>query len=412
MHSVSKNLCTLAALTLLALVVSPLSGHAQSFGVLQNFGNANGSRPLTPPILARDGNFYGATLQGGANSSGVIYKLTPQNKLTALYNFCSQANCSDGSSPEFGPIQGKDGYLYGTTSNGGAHGLGVVYRLTLGGRLSVLHSFCVCNEGGYPNSLVEDGQGGFYGTTLSAGAHNFGTIFHLSAGGTLTTLYSFCDSQPNCINAYSNTGEPQPLILGSDGNVYGITTTGGQYYFLCSPGGCGTVWKITPGGEFSIVYNFCSLSDCGDGGQPAWLLQASDGNFYGTTSFNGSDTSGGGTVFQLAHSGTLNTLHTFSSAKDSSSGYAPYDLIQGSGGTLYGITVFGGNKDAQCQNLIGCGTVFSVTAGGSFETLHNFDAADGYAPAGIVQTSHNILKGTASFGGSHRDGVIFSLNLN
>jgi uncharacterized repeat protein (TIGR03803 family) len=406
----SRSRSAFAAIVLIALVALPLAASAQSFAVLQSFDKSDGQEPLTPPILASDGNLYGATLQGGARSSGLIYKLTPQGKFSTFYTFCSHTNCTDGSIPMFGPIQGKDGNLYGTTSNGGVHDLGEVYKLTLSGKLTVLHSFCLCDDGWDPNSLAEDGQGGFYGTTLEAGSHQFGTIFHLSAQGELTTLYNFCDTQPGCINAYTNNGEPQPLILGTDGNIYGITSTGGQYYDHCSPGGCGTVFKITPQGEFGIVYNFCSLSGCADGGVPAWLIQGSDGNFYGTTGLGGSEAVGGGTVFQLTTSGALTTLHSFSAGKNSVGAYAPYDLIQASNGTLYGITVLGGGED-QCNNH-GCGTVFSVTTSGSFESLHNFAGSDGWAPAGVVQTSASTLQGTTSYGGAHNDGVIFSLNLN
>lgn len=411
MRHLFLSFSALAASVLITLAAMPPIASAQSFAVLQNFNGANGNKPLSPPILAKDGNLYGATLQGGADLRGVIYKLTPQGKLTALYSFCSQPNCTDGDIPEFGPIQGRDGNLYGTTSIGGANNLGEVYKLTLSGELTVLHSFSQNAEGWYPNSLVGDGNGGFFGTTLEAGAHQFGTIFHLSAQGKLNTLYSFCDSQPNCIDAYSNTGEPQPLIHGSDGNVYGITTTGGPQDSLCSPGGCGTMFKITPQGKFSIVYNFCGLANCADGGLPSWLTQGSDGNFYGTTSMGGSEASGGGTVFQLTTSGALSVLHSFSAAKSSGSGYAPYGLIQATNGTLYGITFFGGNEDSECQN-IGCGTVFSVTTTGAFESLHNFGASDGFAPAGLVQTSDTRLNGTTSYGGTHRDGLIFSINLN
>jgi uncharacterized repeat protein (TIGR03803 family) len=103
-------------------------------------------------------------------------------------------------------------------------------------------------------------------------------------------------------------------------------------------------------------------------------------------------------------------LHSFSAGKNSVGAYAPYDLIQASNGTLYGITVLGGGED-QCNNH-GCGTVFSVTTSGSFESLHNFAGSDGWAPAGVVQTSASTLQGTTSYGGAHNDGVIFSLNLN
>jgi len=411
MHSPSRSFSAFAAVVLITLAALPLAASAQDFTVLQNFNITNGEEPLTPPILASDGNLYGATAHGGANANGLIYKLTPQNELTTLYAFCSQTNCTDGSDPAFGPMQGADGNLYGSTYYGGANSLGVVYKLTLSGKLTVLHSFCFCEDGWYSNGLLADGKGGFYGSTLEGGSHQFGTIFHLTGHGTLTTLYNFCGSQPSCINAYTNNSEFQALVLGVDGNVYGITSTGGQKYDLCSASGCGTVFKITQQGEFSIVYSFCSLTNCADGGQPTWLIQSADGNFYGATGVGGSQAHGGGTVFQLTTSGVLKTLHSFSAAQDGTSGYAPFGLIQAANGTLYGTTTFGGNEDQTCKNL-GCGTVFSVTTSGAFESLHSFDASDGYAPEGLVQSSDTTLIGTTSFGGAHNGGVIFSLNLN
>ncbi len=412
MRPASSSFLAFTALILIALFALSLSAAAQNFAVLQNFDNANGKRPLTAPILGSDGTLYGATPEGGAHLHGLVYKLTSKNELSALYSFCSQSNCADGASPEFGPILGKDGNLYGTTSNGGANNLGVVYRLTLGGTLTVLHSFSHGAEGWDPNSLVSDGSGGFYGTTLEAGVNNYGTIFHLDAQGELTTLYSFCGSQPTCaVNAYTNTGEAQPLILGTDGNLYGITTTGGHSFDVCPADGCGTVFKITPQGEFGTIYEFCSLANCADGGEPAWLIQGSDGNFYGTTSLGGSAAKGGGTVFQLTTGGVLSTLHSFSAAESTGSGYSPYDLVQASNGTLFGVTFFGGNYVQQCEKL-GCGTVFSVTTSGDFASLHNFDFSDGLAPAGIVQTSDTTLDGTTSSGGAHAEGVIFSVKLN
>lgn len=409
MLSLFRGFPTFAKFILTALAAWPLGASAQSFEVLQYFNNANGSRSLTPPIVASDGNLYGATLQGGTHSLGVIYKLTPRNELTTLYTFCSQTNCADGSLPEFGPIQGKDGNLYGTTTNGGAHDLGEVYKLTLSGELTVLHSFCHCAEGWDGDGLVEDGEGGFYGTTLEGGANLFGAIFHLTGQGKLTVLYSYCESQPGCVSAFNNNGEAKPLILGPDGNIYGITSTGGYRYFLCSPGGCGTIFRITPQGEFSVVHSFCSLDHCADGNEPQWLILGSDGNFYGTTALGGFGATGG-TVFQLTTRGVLNTLHTFT-AGQGSTGSAPYDLVQGTNGMLYGITFYGGNEERRCPST-GCGALFSLTTSGDFESLHSFDGSDGFTPAGVVQSSETTLTGTTSYGGERGYGVIFSFDLN
>jgi len=410
MHSLSRNLSAFAALLLITLIALPLAAPAQDFTVLHYFDGANGSNPQSPPVLAGDGNVYGAAGRGGANSAGLIYKLTPQGELSTLYTFCSVASCTDGQFPSFGPIPGKDGNLYGTTSNGGANNLGEVYKLTPGGTLTVLYSFCAlanCADGWDPISLVGDGKGGFYGTTGQAGAHNNGTIFHLTSQGKLTTLYNFC-SQKNCADGTGNFVGSAPII-GADGNIYGLTANGGNDDPLtCYAQGCGTVFEITPQGQFSTLHTFCNVAGCTDGALPVWMIQGSDGNFYGTTSSGGIRSTPGGTVFKFTPGGTLTTLYSFCAAKACGSGYAPHDLIQGTGGTLYGTTTFGGNEDQQCQN-IGCGTIFSLTPPGAFESLHSFEFSEGYAPSGVVQSSSNTLEGTTSSGGTGSFGSIFSL---
>ena len=139
---------------------------------------------------------------------------------TTLYNFCSQLQCADGEAPATPMIQGTDGNLYGTTSAGGTAGQGTVFKITTDARLTTVHTFCTqrpCLDGSGPQALVLATDGNFYGTTSVDGAHGGGTVFRMTPGGNLTTLYSFC-SQRYCTDGYSPyAGQVQA----ADGNLYG-----------------------------------------------------------------------------------------------------------------------------------------------------------------------------------------------
>ena len=142
-----------------------------------------------------------------------------------------------------------------------------------------------------------------------------GTIFKITPSGTLTTLHSFC-AQSNCTDGESPEAG---LIQATNGNFYGTTYQGGAN---CAPDGCGTIFKITPSGTLTTVYSFCSQSGCSDGYYPeAGLIQASNGDFYGTTTFGGAG--GVGTVFKITPSGTLTTLHSFCSQSNCTDGEYP-----------------------------------------------------------------------------------------
>jgi uncharacterized repeat protein (TIGR03803 family) len=172
-------------------------------------------------------------------------------------------------------IQGRDGNFYGTSVFGGQDGAGTVFKLTPAGALTALYAFCAqasCTDGENPGGALALGiDGNFYGTTFNEGAHSLGTIFKLTPGGALTVLHSF-----------EGTDGSQPaagLVLASDGNFYGTTVYGG-------PGSscpCGTVFKITTSGALTTLHSF-DYSDGCDSSAP--LIQASDGNLYGTTAAN------------------------------------------------------------------------------------------------------------------------------
>ena len=155
--------------------------------------------------------------------------------------------------------------------------------------LTKLHSFDGVDGSTPFAGLVQATNGNFYGMTNGGGAHGYGTVFEITPGGTLTSLYSFC-SQSGCTDGI----EPYAVLLqATDGNLYGTTYSGGANNF-------GTIFEITPSGALTTLYNFCSQSGCADGGRPfAGVIQDTNGSFYGATSVNG-NTSGYGTVFSLS----------------------------------------------------------------------------------------------------------------
>jgi uncharacterized repeat protein (TIGR03803 family) len=163
--------------------------------------------------------------------------------------------------------------------------------------------------------LVQAANGDLYGTTYEGGEYNFGTIFRISPDGALTVLYSFCAQLPDCPDGSHPVA---PLVLATDGDLYGTTKYGGNsgcpdFY------NCGTIFKITPNGTLTTIYTFCSQSECADGGNPdAGLVQATNGDLYGTTFFGGSNryyTLVGGTVFKITPDGVFHELVQLLSAK-------------------------------------------------------------------------------------------------
>ena len=407
-------------LLLCATTAIPLP--AQTFTTLHSFDGADGYTPTAALIHVTDGNLYGTSAYGGptsclSNSSyvgcGTIFRITPDGKLTTLYSFCTQTGCPDGQFPFGGLIEATDGNFYGTTFLGGSTLIraGTVFKITPGGTLTTLHSFAgYPTEGGNPlAALVQGNDGNFYGTTPYGGANRkscitdgigCGTVFKITPSGTFTTLHSFDYGD----GSYSYGG----LIQATNGNFYATTSQGGV-------NGRGTLFEITPGGTLTTFHPFCSQSNCTDGFAPAGaLLQTADGNFYGSTQFGGSN-GDYGTIFQITSSGKLTTLHSF----DNTDGWLPVGgLVQAADGNFYGTTIYGG--------AYGGGAVFEITPGGTLTTLHSFAGppTDGQYPgSGLVQDTNGKLYGTTEsggtlagnalceFSGSGGCGTVFSLSI-
>ena len=379
--SFSKMVCV----DFLCCAVMAIASPAQTLTTLVSFNGTNGRGPVAPLVQATDGNFYGTTGGGGAYSSGTVFKITPAGTLTTVYSFGG----TDGGGPLAGLVQASDGNFYGTTQNGGADGLGTVFKLTPNGTLTTLHSF-TGPDGYYPSGgLVQATDGNFYGTTPYGGDE--GTVFKLTPNGTLTTLHNF-----------TGTDGERPstdLIQATDGNLYGTTPDGGanQYW--------GTVFKITPSGTLTTLHSFSST----DGNPEAGLVQATDGNFYGTTEQGGTGNCAGGgcgTVFKITPSGTLTTLYTFGGYP--TDGALPSGLVQATDGNFYGTTAYGGASDY--------GTVFRMTTAGTLTTLYNFcsqpNCTDGSRPyAALVQATDGNFYGTTQNGGADGLGTVFKFQV-
>ena len=319
-------------------------------------GCLDGGGPYAGLVQATNGDLYGTTCcygPHGAGTAGTIFKITPSGTLTTLHSFCSQTGCPDGAGPYGALVQATNGDLYGTTSQSGAYGGGTVFKITPSGTLTTLHSFCSqtgCPDGAGPyGALVQATNGDLYGTTSQSGAYGGGTVFKITPSGTLTTLHSFC-SQTGCPDGSPPTG----LVQAASGDFYGTTMYGGA-------SGLGTIFRITPSGTLATLYSFvCSQSACPDGTEPsAGLVQATDGNLYGTA--NGG-ANAGGTIFKITPSGTLTTLYSFCFQTGCTDGaYPSAGLVQATNGNFYGTTSEGGIGGA-CTGG-GCGTVFRLSVG-------------------------------------------------
>src|SRR5579864_2544560 len=367
------------------LVLIAVAGlQAQTFSVLYNFGSNTGdpSKPAYSGIIAqgRDGNLY-STAPAEGTCCGAVFQITPAGNLKNIHNFTGSSN--DGAFPQGGVTLGSDGNLYGTTYEGGSVTAGAVFKVTTGGTYTTLYSFTGGKDGAYPYAPpVEGNDGNFYGTTTAGGNTT-------KCGGGCGTIYKITPAgalttlyEFDITHGYAPYG---PLVLGTDGNFYGTTPYG-------TTANAGVVFKITPAGKFTLLFSF----DSTHGETPfAGLVQGADGNFYGTTIYGGS--AGGGVVFKITPSGKLTVLHNINGTTD---GARPYGgLVLASDGNFYGANSNGGTVNSNCSN--GCGTVFKITPKGAYSVLYKFDYTTGATPY-VTPFEHTsgLVYGDSQVGGS------------
>jgi uncharacterized repeat protein (TIGR03803 family) len=244
---------------------------------LYGFGGPDGATPWGALVRDAKGNLYGTTFQGGAYNAGTVYKLTPTGTESVLYSFTGGA---DGGYLYAGVVRDNKGNLYGTTYQGGANGVGTVFKVTPTGEETVLQSLGG-QAGAYPflAGLVMDKKGNLYGTAYDGGSWGFGTVFEVTKAGAFTVLYSFTGGD----GAYPEAS----LVLDSAGNLYGTTTSGGAF-------GEGTIFEVTATGAETVLYSFTGTED----GTPfAGVVRDGQGNLYGTTARGGAYDYG--TIYKL-----------------------------------------------------------------------------------------------------------------
>ena len=354
----------------------------------------DGKYPRGGVIQGSDGNLYGTTQRGGTGSSaegisgiGTIFKLTLQGQKTVLYSFNNSTGGFDGAYPYAGLLQGSDGNLYGTTFGGGTKNRGAVFKITTQGQETILYSFSGntsgSKDGASPQAgLLQGSDGNLYGTAYDGGAgKGYGTVFKVTPQGQYTSLVNF--------GGGTDGAYPYASLTQASGGAYGTTAGGG----LAIAPNSGTVFKLTSSGK-TTVYTFAGGND---GVNPTGLIQASDGNLYGTTIAGGANNNG--TVFKVTPSGVKTTLYSFSGGTDGA--YPQAGLLQATDGNLYGTTRAGGN---------GNGTVFKITTQGQKTTIYNFGGGtDGAYPyASLIQASDGNFYGT-TYGGGNGNGTVFKI---
>jgi uncharacterized repeat protein (TIGR03803 family) len=392
--------------------------------VLRTFHGKDGASPAGVLVRDAAGNLYGTTGAGGTGKCsqygcGTVFKLNKAGKQVWLHSFDGR----DGYISYAGLLQDAAGNLFGTTANGGrinnvcggvqAGGCGLVFELDkTGTKEGVLYKFKGDPDGMFPEALlVKDAKGNLYGTTYVGGTAGVGTVFKIDTAGKETVLYNFTGGSDGCV--------PYPgVILDSAGNLYGVASEGGDGF--CNSGK-GVVFKVDTSGGETVLHTFGGS----DGANPdSVLLFDSNGSLYGTTvnggSSSGCGNTGCGTVFKLSpQSGggwSESVLYSFCSLSNCADGQEPGTgpLVRDSAGSLYGTTAQGGTSHG-CNGGT-CGVVFKLDTTGKETVLHSFTGGkDGAVPfAGLVMDGRGDLYGTTEEGGaacygSYTCGVVFEI---
>jgi uncharacterized repeat protein (TIGR03803 family) len=325
--------------------------------VLYSFtGNTDGANPAAGLVRDGLGYLYGTTQNGGANGYGSVFRINPDNSETILYSFCPVYPCADGKNPVAGLVLASDDNLYGVAAGGGAKDTGTVFRISPTGSFSLLYTFLnnQADAAAPGASLIQASDHNLYGTSAAGGAYGDGALYRVTLAGDETVIYSFCAGGASGNGCTDGAAPNAGLIQGTDGNLYGMTSSGGAYH---SGGNTGTVFRITTAGVMTILHSFCgdqTYSPCVDAGFPVGaLIQANDGNFYGATRNGGANNFGA--IFKLTPTGVETLSFSFQGdTNTNTSGLDPGSgVIQASDGSFYGITSPGGTYSE--------GTIYHVT---------------------------------------------------
>jgi uncharacterized repeat protein (TIGR03803 family) len=341
-------------------LIATAAGQTPTYSVVYRFDPTIESS--LPIIEGPEGGIYGATRgEGGTETCsgyacGLVYKLDPgTGELTILHLF----DGTDGTTPYAGKlVRNKAGYLYGETILGGPSGDGVVFGLDPSGSETILYGFPPSdhknNGNGPEGGLIGDSDGNLYGVTESGGSGCFGEgcglVFRIGPTGSYTVLYRFKGGPSD---GESPAG---PLIRDNAGNLFGVAGGGTS--------GCGTIFKLTPTGTETVLYNFPNCS----AGSGYGLVEDAAGNLYGATGLGGA--SGLGSVYKLDTSGVFTELYSFTGDADGGEPSGP--LFLDATGNLFGTAQVGGLQDCSSHSGGGCGVVFEVSPSGVETVVHSF----------------------------------------
>jgi len=412
--AVSKVVSIAAIALIVALVLAPGAWAQGKYKILHKFTGPDGSDPISALIADTAGNLYGTTTSGGCclGRSGTVFKLAPNADgswtHSLLYSFTGQG---DGDAVMSGVTLDAVGNLYGTTVWGGDYRGGTVYKLVPNSDGTwteiVLHSFSGDDGWQVVGGLVFDTNGNLYGTTTQGGAYGYGIVFKLSPNSdgswTESVLHSFMGGTDG---GYPDHGK---LIFDATGNLYGVTAgwqTGASN---------GTVFELTPNSDGTWTHLVLHSFGGGKDGVVAQGTLTIDqaGSLYGTTLQGGA--SGFGTVFQLTRGSdgkwTKSVIHQFHGGTDGSAPWA--GVVFDAAGNLYGTTDAGGVGSCSEGSGTGCGTVFKLSPngkGGLTKQTHRFLGTLAGNPLGeVLFDSAGNLYGTTSNQGTKGHGVVFEI---
>jgi len=396
MKSISKLLAPLVLLS------GSMAANAQTYTPLYSYPQTDSGDTgiIWSSVLSqgRDGNLYSTIETNGTYTYGTVYKMTTAGGYSAVYNFCAEGGpcASTGGDPEGGVVLGFDGNLWGTTLNGGKDSAGTVFKVTPEGVLTLVYSFTNAEDDSAPYFSVLQGQdGNMYGVSEEQYDGQYGSFFKLATKGTITPHpFDFTDGE-----------SPNLPVLGTDGNFYGTTYTGGDA--TCQ---CGVIYKATPAGKITVLHKFTGFDGAPyDGEYPLGILvEGNDGNFYGTTYEGGNNgTNNGGVVFKITPAGAYSIIHSFVWVAPSYDGQLPRSgLTLGTDGNFYGTTLRGGQA--------GYGAIYSITPSGAETVIYSFctvSCNDGFSPTTpLVQHTNGDFYGNSS-GNSLGGSVFYSLNV-
>ena len=358
-------------------------------------GNVYGAYPIAGLLQAQDGYFYGTARAGGAYGLGTVFRWATNGGIGLIhaFRFGAYAFSNDGKVPYGGLIQDADGYLYGTAWDDSEQG--TVFQMTTDGDTTG-YSLDSASSGCEPlGACVQGKDGNFYGTASGGGADRYGNLWTGFAFGYGTVFQMTQSGVLTALGSFNGNDGANPastLVQAADGNFYGTAQSGG------TNGGFGTIFKITPAGAITALHSFASS----EGANPiAGLTLGTDGSFYGTTYSGGAHNAG--TVFNLAPDGTFTCLYSFTGGSDGSNCYG--GLLLASDGNFYGTTEGGG--------AYGLGTAYRISREGVVTSLASFDGYQGAVPeCTLIQATDGNLYGTTHFGGAQDYGAIFRISLD